>query len=506
MAGSANGSQQAAGGGLWSRVDGSAQQAILARYHDIVDDLTTLGLAGAPSLAATSSAFGFVLDPGEGRDCADTSAVAQHLDVLVRAVAEIPLASGRQPGDETDPDRRSARLVVQGCRALANGWYQEAEKLFLAAADASPTDALTWFGAGLAASNRNRSQAAEHFSRAARYLLVGDQPGAVYVSIMAAGLHERSGDRRQARQVLSDTLSQLDVACPALSLHLARLGPDRRSRLEEALAVDPMLEADLVALGLEVGPDAVAVRRARTVAEIGQVEVAIAELRRVDGGPSRPDPPRDDPAGGSAGRLPLVAAEMALAAKAANCRAALAAAATVVAEREQLRRRREAAWSRQVEVAGSDLVHRTTVPVFCGCAALAVALVIVALSGHLLVRAWPGGRLVVAGVLWLVVAALLVGTGWLVVTAWWPRRRYQRARLAKTALPQLRVEVSQRRDEEFEARRRYNRARHDAERKLARLAEGRKALRPCRPRFAGRPAAGSSEGPAGDHGEPLTVE
>ncbi len=491
-------------------VTGSAERAISEAHRTTVDRLAVLTNEVQPCYRS-SSGFRFTYDRSVRRHVADSSALAQQLGLLTAAMAEpqFLLRSGPEPGtaqpgavDRGDGVGRGiateTRLTVpatvaarekaqQACRALGQGWCTEAEELFLAGTELTPTDPFVWFGAGLAASKLGHPRAGDHIARAARYLLADDRAGAAYAFILAAGLHEQAGNRPQARSVLRDGLAQLNKACPAISLHLARLGPDRSSRLQEVLDVDPMMEADILAIGLYPGPDLIAERYGRIEADIGRVEDSIAALRGVDGGPSWTDPPRPVEAPAKPSRLPLCEHEIALATRLRDCEAEIVTARRVVEERVVARRSREQTWSANAELARSDLVNRITIPVFAKCAALAVALLLVAGVARPARAALPGAGIVVDSAIWLLVLGLVYAAGRLAVTTWWPRRAYQAAREAKLTMPQLRFEAAQLREQEFHARRRFNQASQDAELKIQEIRNRRDFLAPRRPRFIGRP-------------------
>lgn len=518
---------------------GAAERALSLHFREIVDDLVQV-VDGAQPMYATSSGFRYSFDPSASRDVADTSAAAKQVGVQLRSVAEQPFdpppgsapgtvqrrppteaerpadmgtsssdpwpsasvaasisAATRSPSPAQDPPPAGpgtqTLLTVpatvagreragQGCEALANGWYVEAEQLFLDGAEYTPIDPFVWFGAGLAAAEVDPGRAGDHLVLAGRYLLADDPAGAAYAFVLAAGLKETAGDARAARQLLQAGQLDLPIACPSISLHLARLGPERNGRIGEALAVDPMLEVDVAALGFDVEGELVKQRLERTERELSLLDFSIAELRRVDGGSSWPDnsalvEASDDQA------LSLIQIEIALWRKVEDCQQEIEIAQRLVAEKGDLRRDREADLARMIEIAEADLVNRTTVPFFVVSMIAAASVVLTFVAGRSLATSIPSLRLLFVLAAWLVQIVLV---GWAVrrfYTAFWPHRRFRRARQAKIFLPQLEWEVSQLRETEFEYHRRFVRASQDAELKIRRIIDRREFLIPKRPTF-----------------------
>lgn len=472
---------------------GTVVAALSARFADLTAELRFL--AGPnPPLYPSASAFRFTWDPEHGGQAAAASALAQELDLTIAAMTDgVDLLIVPAPAADPVTGAGLAALLAtpatmaahekadQGCRALARGWFEEAEQLFVAGARLDPTDPGLRFGAGLAAWRLRSVRAAGHFNLASRYLAATDQPGSAYVAILAAAVQERLGDAAKAHLMLTEAAARLDGPCPAIILHLARLEPDRRSWGESALNVDPMLEADLLALGLQPDREVSTEHRFRIEWEINQLERAIAEVRRLDGGSGWPDAAPSRSFGRDVDHLLVAQGELALAAKVASCRAAVDVARSLLEERAAQRQAREAAWLQEADEARAELRHRTVAPVFVACLVLAVAGLVVALGGRLAMRAVPAADGIIATVAHLALAGLLGGAAWLFVTTWWPHRRHRSARRAGEDLPQLRFEAAALREEEFDLRRRIRRAAHDVESRLARIAERRTAVVPRRP-------------------------
>jgi len=487
----------AAGGSADGDGDGTVVSALLARFGDLADEMRFL--AGPnPPLYQSASAFRFAWDPEQGGETAAASALAQELDLTIAAMTEgvyLQIAPGptADPVDSAHPANLADLLATpatmaahekaeQGCRALARGWFEEAEQLFVAGARLDPTDPGLRCGAGLAAWRRRSVRAADHFNLASRYLAATDQAGSAYVAILAAAVQERLGDVARAHQLLVEAADRLDRPCPAITLHLARLEPERRSWGEAALDVDPMVEADLLALGLQPDREVSTEHRFRIEWEINQLERAIAEVRRLDRTSGRPD---DAAPSRSLGRdvdhLLVAQGEVALAAKVASCQAAVDVARSLLEERSAQRQAREAAWQHEADEARAELRHRTVAPVFAACLVLAVAGLLVALGGRLAMRAVPAADTAIATLAHLVLIGLLAVAAWLFTTTWWPHRRYRSARRACGELPHLRFEAAVLREEEFDLRRRIRRAVHDVDTRLVGIAELRAAVVPRRP-------------------------
>ncbi|MCP4226407.1 MAG: hypothetical protein GY773_23975 [Actinomycetia bacterium] len=519
------------------------------RHRAIVDDLRlTVGWSTPPY--PTSSGFRFVFDPSVSRHLVDSSAIAQQVGVFVRAAGEQPLAvpplievsdpdgleveeglgveggtlsggpggswntssddgeasSQPRPGTvekkslvlQAEEEAARALLTVPAsvaarekaklaCRAFDNEWFAEAEELFMAGTTLTPTDSFLWFGAGLAASRVDAARAAEHLEKASRYLLPVDPAGSTYVALLAAAHWEAIDDMRSARALLKRQASELNTPCPSLSLHLARLGPDRQSRVGEALIVDPLLEPDITALGFEC-PEAFIERRQRTERELSLLEFSISELRKVDGGPSWPDESISDDGADDRDDLPLTKLEAELWRKVRICEAEIGTARKVVQERERTRLAKEDEVAHLAEVARHDLSHYVAVPFFVTAVAIAVAIVAAFIAGRLLASQLSPLSLPIMIVTWAVELALVALAGRQFVQAWWPHRSYRRARAAKAALPKLEWEAAQLRQSEFEVNRHFNRASQDAELRIRRVIDRRWFLIPNRPEFEPVPA------------------
>ncbi|MFV0526694.1 MAG: hypothetical protein ACK5RL_19595 [Acidimicrobiales bacterium] len=286
---------------------GPAEEAIRRRFGPVIDQLgEVLGDGGLPT--ASSSAFRFVVDDRARRDQADVSAVAASIGVVMRAVTDQPVDEALLPvvvGDATGgfPAATAAReLAVRAGQALRRGWDREATRLYVEAAERLHTDPILWFGAGLAASHREPATAVDYFLDASRFLEPDDPGAAAYAAILAAVVAEDSGDVRRARRLLRERSAALPRPCPALTLHLARLGPPRLPELGAALFADPMVEADLAALGLDRDGTVGDQRRRRTEREIGQLNQAIEELYRLAGTGDADGPVGPGPADGGTAR------------------------------------------------------------------------------------------------------------------------------------------------------------------------------------------------------------
>ena len=493
-------------------VVGAAERALKTLHRPIVEDVAEIvGWATAPY--DSTSAFRFAYDPDAPRHLADASAVAQEIGVLARAMVEEPLPLGSQldtDDDDGDGDRSKggadsaapsgavvtaeSLLIVpsrvaarekadQACRALENGWHAEAERLFVAGTDLAPTEPFLWFGAGLAASSIDAARAAEHLYQASRYLLPVDQSGAAYTSILAAALLERQGEVTAARRFLQRHVAELDTVCPAISLHLARLGADRRRHLADALGADPMLNADIAALGMDAD-DVIRDRRQRTVQEISQLDLSIGELRRVVGDLDRTVEAAADDDLAEIRSLPLARTEVALWRKIALCESQLSEARGFLQSRIAARQVKEAQVAEAFRMSRTDLQHHTTVPFFFSALMVAFAMVAVFVVGTLARSVVsPVASTAIAGLIWVFELALLAWVVRLFLKAWWPYRSYVRARQAKIDLPTLEAEAARLRDVESEVRRRNERASEDAELRIRRIVERRRFLIPRRPRF-----------------------
>lgn len=378
---------------------------------------------------------------------------------------------------DRDPDAQPIDDEEQACEALDHGWWPEAEALFLACAEAAPTEPFPWFGAGLAASHLDADRAADHFEKAARYLIPHDQPGAVYTTLLAAAHREAIDDRPGAIRLLRQQAEELSTACPTLALHLARIDTDPERWVDEALSRDPLLEPDLLALGLAT-PERIDERRRLVEDAVRRLESSIDELRQVDGGPAWTD---DRPIT-ALSPLSLVEQEMALWRTVRACEAELARAQELVAGQERARQAKQDEVDRQDEIAGTDLTHLTALPFFITALAIAVAMGTVLVIGVLLSARAQGSGAVLA-LTWLF-EAILVGLGvQQFLRAWLPHRHYPLARQAVDHLKQLEWEVSELRQSEFEVRRRFRRASQNTEIRLDRIRDRRSFLVPTRPTF-----------------------
>lgn len=513
---------QGAGRRPGTRVVGAAERALSSRHRAIVEDLRLItDRLKAPYSSA--SAFRHAYDDAASRDVADTSAVAHQLGVLIRAMTEqafgiapsvgsrtsrqegigsseslvaATVAGGRQDRGAgltsvltsdsplTVPASLAAReKAEQGCRALESAWYGEAEELFCEGTIFLPTEPLLWFGAGIAASFQDPVRGAVHLERAGRYLLPTDPAGSAYTAILAAGLREGADDARGARRLLQQQLVDLNVTCPTISLHLARIGPDRNRHVSDALGADPMLDADLLALGIDA-EEATKERRRRTERELNALEYSISELRKVDGGPAWPDETTTGDRLDDGDGLSLVRLEVLLWRKIRACESEVDNARRVVQDQERARRQKEAEVALATEAATADLLHRTAVPFFFSAVLIAMGVVGLLLLGQILVSAAPSMATPITVAVWLGQLGLIALAVRLFLQAWWPHRSYGRARRAKDALPHLEWEAAQLRQGEFDVRRRFNRASQDAELRIRRVIDRRHFLVPERPTFS----------------------
>ncbi len=372
----------------------------------------------------------------------------------------------------------------QACRAMAKGWYQEAERLFLDGAEVNPIDPFSWFGAGLSASHLDINRAATHLEKASRYLMTDDPAGAAYATIVAAALFELDHRQASAERLLEQRLRELDRSCPAISLHLGRLGGARRARLSEAISVDPMLQVDVNALDLCPTGSLVADRRRRTKSEIDRVNDLVKALRHdpsqeaenSDAG-SQPDALSEDE------HLSLVEAEVELWRQIDKCEEQVDKALQTMKDKERRRREMEDQLEKVAEEADDDLDPQATSQFFAVSVLIALAIIFVFIIGNSLARSYPlfGG---VFGVLtWLGVAGLLALEIRAFVLAWWPSRLYPTARIAKGELPHLDAELSENRSAEFRFRRHYFDESEKAEQVIDEILGTRDGLVPRRPVF-----------------------
>lgn len=492
---------------------GAAERALALRFREVIVDLAKI-VDDASPIYSTSSGFRSAFDSPVSRDLADISVVAQHVGVLVRSATEQalseprPLLSLSAEFVDLDKDDDSGAGLLgntsllaspalaagnerarQAWAALANSWFDEAERLFVEGAKQTPTDAYMWYGAGLAACAIDQSRAADHLLAASRYLLPGDPAGSAYTTIMAASLKEAAGEVSAARSSLLARIQELDMLCPVLSLHLARLGPDRKNRISEALLADPMLEADVVALGFDPTGELAKQRRERTERELALLDYSIAELRRLGDGAASPDEVGNPPAatrpdhGLTEDRLSLVQLEVDLWCKVDLCRQEMKRAETLVQANEIERQKRESELEALIQTADSDLDSQATMPFFVVSMLAATAIIVVYLAAQQMAASAPGVGGLIVSVAWVVQIVLLGWAGHRFVTTWWPHRRFPQAREAKLRVPQFERTVGDLREAEFEHRRRHRQAAQAAELRLQRVLDRRDFLIPARPHF-----------------------
>lgn len=511
-------------------MDGIAQRTISSRHRQIADEVWAT-LPGRATPYRTGSAFGYVRDQSVRRAVADSSAVAADLEVSLRAIIEddlsvpapgligpsaprvTPSAPASPSGNEEHPPSSGAaqrprpmsvtdqllaapastaawEKAEQACLALHRGWDDEAERLFTDATTLVPTDPFLWFGAGLASATSDPGRAARAMTNASRYLAPTDPQGGAYCAIAACVLWERQGNTPRARRTLEEHAELVDLPCPAIALHLARLDGERTQRIEEALSADPLVEADLMALGFFEHDDARArweERRRRTAEEIRLLEDSVDELRLVDGGPGwgadrdRADGSDDE------GALPLTRLEARLWRRVRTVDAALDAARHTVTERERARRAKEDELASELAVARRDLDTFGTLRFFLVGLVVALALLAAMVWGRIFADANPDSAWMIRVAVVAIQVALLAWALAEFLRAWWPRRHFARARQAQLRVPQLEWEAAQLRRGEFDVRRRFNRAAREAELRKGRISDRRKTIVPARPRFGARP-------------------
>ncbi len=506
---------------------GTVETALLASYPDAVRALGAL-VADLFPPPASSSALAWTVDRAVSRDVADTSAVASRLGVALDAILHQPLTlSPRDPSARPrppEPDalppshpgsaaaavhaavatltdtvvRAEALLTVPGaaaareraelaCQAHHNGWYVEAERLFLQAADQIPTEPFFWFGAGVAAADIDADRGSRHLRRAARYLRSADPAAAVYAEMTAALVLAHSGWEDRAHEILVETEARLDLPCPALSLHLALLSDEPDRHLRRALEADPLLDVDVALLGLRATP--ARVERADTLGEeLASLDVLQRRLRSVDDGPGWDDD-ESPPVPGSR-RFSLAALEVDLRRRLERCRRdqQRAREAVIARERDRAAKERELARARSVVERRLDL--RAVAPVLL-LALVMVAVAVVApgigvrlgpwlasmvgldgASGPTLFRVWSVLGLI--GLASLLAAVLVVDIR--------PRLGGP-SPVTPEQLAGLEQEVDQRRLSEFDAGRRLNQAQADGDLRIGRILDRRRHLLPRRPRF-----------------------
>lgn len=504
---------------------GSAEEAIRSSRRAAAKEMNDIIEQVLPDYE-TSSAFRFLLDaPSDSedtklrrrsvpRDIADVSAVAQSLpdDVVVDAVTEqdvfppegdepgnlqllgaavtdyrTPSKSAHHPSTEallSAPRNTEAReRAEQGGRALAKGWYAEAEQLFLDGAKRAPSDPLCWFGAGLAAKRLDRVRAANHMKKASQYLTTDDPSGSVYVAITAAALLEsEQSTRDDAAAYLRRRADEIGQRCPALSLHLARLGVDPTDHMVEALRHDPLLAADVRALGLPPPPERFEPIERHLLAFDG----SIADLNaiKVNGPPTPPGPRRPtwDPPG--AEPMPLVRLERDLWKRVADCERAVIEVDRRVEEYAEIRRASERELHDRRDRAALDLTNEITVPFFARCVGTACFIVMLYFVGRAAASNTPDIFNPVIAV--LVLLGVLLAIGYVVrafMRSCWPYRHFEDARNAKTMIPRYQAHVAQQLNVEFELRLRRARAKGAADFRLTTLRRDRLSLVPRRPVF-----------------------
>jgi len=525
-------------------VSGAVARALNLRHRPIVDELCLLtGLLTARY--ESSSGFRSVFDRSDVAAVEESSAVAHALDLFIKEARgqrlEVPnlrgepesgtglvegdpapatgldqleldgmdqVGGGLRSGGRLGAGGRGAVLAVLELpaataarervelarRALDNGWYHEAERLFFSATALVPTEPLLWFGAGIAAANGDDdgdlARASRHLERAGRYLQPVDPSGSTYVVLLASALAEQSGHLDRARGLLRQQARDLAAPCPALSVHLARLGSKARHHIDKALTHDPLLEADVAALGL-IDNMLLDDGRRRIEDELATLDHCIDELRTLNDGLGRSDPPpAADPDPGD-GSLVLVELEVALWRKLGVAESELAEARRGIQGRVEARNAKEQQVSALTQLADADLGH--AVAVRFAQSAVGIALVMLGwfVAGRLAAEHLGPLAAAVAMLSWLAQLALVMRAVRLFVRAWWPCRSYRRARLAKAALPRLTTEATSLRRGEFEARRQYRLVSCDTRSRMQRVADRRRSVVPQRPTFDHLTAGGS---------------
>ncbi|MGI9613498.1 MAG: tetratricopeptide repeat protein [Acidimicrobiales bacterium] len=376
----------------------------------------------------------------------------------------------------------SRELAERASQALKKQWYRDAERLFVAATKANPTDPFAWFGAGLAAKDRSPRQAAAYLMRAAKYLQPDDPGGSAYAAIMASELLVSANQSDTARRVLGSFADGLPDKCPAILLHLARLEPDSAARVRDAINSDPMMEADVLALGIDFGHVAIDDRRQVTRSEMERIGQSILDLRRVGGIPpdplSTPDrlPTTDD-------RLPLAWAEMNLWRRIELCDREMDDARRRLESRSVAREEAEDIESKKASVAAGDLQSSATLPFFLFSMATVAAVLITYALGRWLSAGSPRFAAPISLTMWFVILCLLVLAFSVASAVWRPFREIALARDAKAELPIHEYLVAQRRFDEINVRRSYRQASQRAELVLQRTVGRRSVIVPRRPIF-----------------------
>ena len=488
---------------------GAAERAIHTRRRSVVESVGQLGLQSTP-FYESSSAFTFVYDSSVSRDVADVSAVSQELSSLLSAAGEQSIEAPSVDLFVSDRDKNMARsnganLSAQrsvndlaamltipstlagnekaelACRAMGRGWTFEASRLFLQGAELVPTEPFFWFGAGLCGYSEDPNAASDHFLAAAKFLRPTDPPGAAYCLILAAATKERGGGSGQARQLLEQNHAELGSDCPAIGLHLARLGSTTEPHVAIALRSDPLLQTDVLALGLRVDPREIEDRRSRTEAEINILDRWLPDLIKVDSGSGRARSvelavPADEP-------LALAILESRLWAKINQSNEAMSLASDRLDERTLTRQIDEQQLIDVKDRANLDLDHETAITFFLVNFVLAIGIFSAVVAGTLFARLVPSVSWLLMSVAWLVVVLLLgiaVRRFWLLM---WPRRHYTKARKAIEDLPFLAEGVAHRRDEELQASQRFDKAKREIELQTQRMLLSRSFVVPRRPQF-----------------------
>ena len=440
------------------------------------------GAGGQQAAAATET----VADPGDGTGSGPARTGEKPTDSSGGQNDGPPAPDPNLPSIEkllSQPAGVSSReLAERASQALKKQWYRDAERLFVAATKANPTDPFAWFGAGLAAKDRSPRQAAAYLMRAAKYLQPEDPGGSAYAAIMASELLVSVNQSDTARRVLGSYADGLPDKCPAISLHLARLEQDSGARVRDAINSDPMMEADVLALGIDFGHVAIDDRRQVTKSEMERIGQSILDLRRVGGIPpdplAGPDrlPTTDD-------RLLLAWAEMNLWRRIDMCDREMDDARRRLESRSVAREEAEDIESKKAEVAAGDLQSSATIPFFLFSMGTAVAVLITYALGRWLSAGSPRFAAPISLTMWFVILCLLVLAFSVVSAVWRPFREIASARDAKAELPIHEYLVAQRRFDEINVRRSYRQASQRAELVLQRTVGRRTVIVPRRPTF-----------------------
>ena len=520
---------------------GPAESTLAVEQRTLVDELRRMAGGLRPPYESASS-MRFAFDERRGRDAADVSAAAAHVGVGLDGVFEQPFAAPDgpapdtaqppqtpaadadvtgpaatagpaaaakptgeanaaatepSPGDGVLPDLElptteaprsepatagSQGLAERATRALAKGWTRDSERLFIESTRANSTDPYAWFGAGLAARARDPRQAAAYFLRAARYLKPNDPEGAAYAAIVATNLLESIGQLRTARKVLRDFARDLPHDCPAISLHLARLEQDRTGLVSEAILADPMLEADVVALDMDLTGEVIEARRKLTDRELTNLEMSILELRGVGGLAPGPVPPPDI-GPGAGDPLALSRAEMNLWRRIELCDLEIAEARRRLEDREIARQEAETAEAKKAEKVSGQPKSSVILPFFFLSVAVAVLALVISYVGRWLSASFPRFAAPVSLTMWFIIVCLLLFAWYAFAAIRQPVRAIADARGAKEELPVHEYLVAQRRYDEIRVRRSYRLASQQAELVIQRALSRRTTIVPRRPDF-----------------------